>query len=93
MVSQTSQRFYEPETRGRYLGEPLPMAVSRCRGGAKTTQNVSKSHRGMAEVSILENYLLCYVKPPPYCLVWLGLIAHWLVMLVGGMCIKFSQAF
>jgi len=28
-LSQTSRQFYGPETRGRYLGEPVPMAVSR----------------------------------------------------------------
>ena len=27
-LSQTSQQFYGPETRGKYLGEPVPMAVS-----------------------------------------------------------------
>ena len=28
-LSQTPRQFYGPETRGRYLGEPVPMAVSR----------------------------------------------------------------
>ena len=39
-------RFYRPETQGRNLGEPVPMAVSRQgRGGLK---NVVNSARGIA---------------------------------------------
>ena len=28
-LSQTSRQFYRPETRGRYLGEPVHLTVSR----------------------------------------------------------------
>ena len=42
-------RFYRPETQGRNLGEPVPMAVSRQgHGGVITTQKVVFSARGMA---------------------------------------------
>ena len=60
-LAQTSRQFYGPETRGRYLGEPVPMAVSKLgRGGTKTTQKVTKSHRGMADQVDRFVPLCCY---------------------------------